>query len=104
MVGDSYKSVIDAADAIGVMKNLGDKLVATLDGLDQKCVLQTSTADQVESGVGIFPSLRVDEKLRIAASIRILVVTPEQVTYTISNDRYGTAWKQKTLQMQLNNT
>ncbi|KAJ3305706.1 Golgi transport complex subunit 1 [Kappamyces sp. JEL0829] len=81
MVGDSYKDVIDAADAIGNMKTSTERLLLALEET-QRHALPMGSKSTHRKGQ--------DDKLTLyatAAKVKLLVITPEQIWNSIETKR-----------------
>ncbi|KAJ3320948.1 Golgi transport complex subunit 1 [Boothiomyces sp. JEL0866] len=88
MVGNSYRDVIDAADAVGQMKKSTEELISSFKMIQDIC-RQTSISsvtnkqDITTPGkVTLYP---------IAAQIRLLVITPEHIWNATESSNFVTA-------------
>ncbi|KAJ3275925.1 Golgi transport complex subunit 1 [Terramyces sp. JEL0728] len=88
MVGDSYRDVIDAADAVGQMKKSTEELIGTFKSIQDICkqshtsVVGSKNESTLPGKITLYP---------IAAQIRLLVITPEHIWNATEGCNFVTA-------------
>ncbi|KAJ3156265.1 Golgi transport complex subunit 1 [Geranomyces michiganensis] len=93
MVGERYRDLIDAADAIKTMSVAASEVDATFEAMRGGCDAQAirrkaAEGKAKEAGGGISGDRRKTGVYAVAAQIKVLVDTPEQIWHAMEDDAY----------------
>ncbi|KAJ3386695.1 Golgi transport complex subunit 1 [Lobulomyces angularis] len=91
MVGERYRDVIEAADSISAMKSYGIEVVTKFESLLEICNTHNLEQQLLNKSFGKKDSNTDEKKKRlypVAAQIKLLVDTPEQIWHALENHHY----------------
>ncbi|KAJ3179642.1 Golgi transport complex subunit 1 [Geranomyces variabilis] len=92
MVGERYRDLIDAADAIKTMSVAASEVDATFlamrDGCDAQAIRRKAAEGKAKEAGGSGKERRNTGVYAVAAQIKVLVDTPEQIWHAMEDDAY----------------
>ncbi|KAJ3149918.1 Golgi transport complex subunit 1 [Geranomyces variabilis] len=92
MVGERYRDLIDAADAIKTMSVAAREVDATFlamrDGCDAQAIRRKAAEGKGKEAIGSSKGRRNTGVYAVAAQIKVLVDTPEQIWHAMEDDMY----------------